>query len=236
MEVQRVSFQEKNPVQREFDCLRGRIIVLEGLVGPGKSRLCHSIVHYLNKHGMRAKYFEEFFVKDFLDLYLSDRKRYGFSFQIAMGVIRIERYRTEIVEYARTGGIALVDRFILGDNAFERMLYKDGLISEYEHTVYWNVLGTLKQVEAPDYTVFLKCTIDTCMERIKIRGIQSEIKSYIADNPDYLPKLAKCYEEVYEGHDIIFIDYDAHLYIEQDGFLRWTDVQRILRLIIAHGN
>ena len=98
--AQTVAFLEKNAVQKEFACLRSRVLVLEGLVGPGKSRLARSIVHHLTNHGMRAKYFEEFFVKEYLDLYLSDRKRYGLSFQISMAVIRIGRYISEIIEYA----------------------------------------------------------------------------------------------------------------------------------------
>ena len=93
-----------------------------------------------------------------------------------------------------------MDRFILGDNAFERLLYKEGYISKKEHKVYWAVLNTLKQVEAPDYTVFLDCTVEVCRERVITRGIDSEIKAY---TPEFFIKLKECYEEVYNGQDII---------------------------------
>lgn len=223
-------FAEKNDTQREFDVLRGRIIVLEASVASGKTCLARSIVHHLKERGLDARCFAEFFSKDLLDLYLSDRQRYGFSFQIIMAVTRIERYRTEIVDYARNGGIAVVDRFAVGDNAFERMLYKEGLINEEEHRVYWAVMRMLKTVQAPDYTVYLKCTPETCLDRVKTRGIESEVKAY---NLDFFRKLQSAHEEVYTGHQITTLDYNERLHIEPDDHLSWGDVSRILHQIIS---
>lgn len=177
----------------QYRFLRGGIYIIEGIIAAGKTTLGKSIESYLTKIGIRCKFFCEYVNKPMLDLYLSDMKKYSFAFQLFMLEWRMHNYRLAY-EYAKKGGVAILDRSILGDNAFALMLHKKGFISNEELKIYHSILEKAC-LPPPSRIIFLNCTETTSMTRLTTRGIESEIKGY---SPEYLKELKDAYTESFQ--------------------------------------
>lgn len=191
-----------------------KVIVLEGGIGVGKSTAGKAIEQALKSAGIEVRYYPEYVVDSLLKMYLKDREKYAGSFQMIMLIKRISTY-LEARNFAERGGVAIVDRSILGDIAFAHMNYKDGKINEEEFSVYLDMVKKdLK--ETPDITIYLDCTIDQQMERIKTRGNKDEVKAY---DRFYLSSLKDAYIEAFNLYErLLPVPYSLNkLYIN------WTD-------------
>jgi deoxyadenosine/deoxycytidine kinase len=169
--------------------LIGSIICIEGLVGAGKSTLGKKLCQYLKSQNLNVKFYPEFVNKDLLKLYINDMKKYAFSFQVIMLRERLRVYK-EAYEFANTGGISIIDRSLVGDYTFARMQYEKKFFSLNEWEVY---LSMLKQESSyqPSIILYLNCESTVAFERMKKRGIQSEIDGYTLD---YFNDLNSSYE------------------------------------------
>jgi len=186
--------------------LRGGIYIIEGLIGVGKSTLGTSLEHYLNSHGIKCKFFLEYTNKLLLDQYITNMQKYAYTFQLVMLMQRIQTYR-DAIEFAQTGGVALIDRSIFGDMAFAYMQKEKGFISEDEWKIYLNIMRTNIQLE-PSAIIYLTCDITNCLSRLNKRGEQVEISGY---NNEYYNSLQKAYEYVinhYNTSRLIQIDWN----------------------------
>lgn len=115
----------------------GRIIAVEGGIGAGKSTFGQTLTEYLTDSGLRARYYPEYINQKLLSQYIGDMKKYAYSFQMVMLTMRINIYR-EAVDFARTGGIAVIDRSLVGDYTFAKMQKETGRISDSE----WESIST----------------------------------------------------------------------------------------------
>src|SRR5687767_9035911 len=112
-------FTNRDPNYDKFKSLKGGVFTIEGIIGAGKTTLGKSLEQFLNECGIKTRFFPEYINKDLLSQYIGDMKRYAYSFQLIMLCKRIEIYR--IAEaFASTGGVALIDRSIIGDMSFAR--------------------------------------------------------------------------------------------------------------------
>ncbi|CAH6420528.1 Deoxynucleoside kinase [uncultured virus] len=100
---------------------------------------------------------------------------------------RIEIYRQAKI-YATAGGVALIDRSIIGDLTFARMQKDNGNFIEEEWDIYLDVLNQEIQLTP---SLFLRCTATTSLERVKQRGIEAEIKGYTSE---YMNQLSNAYD------------------------------------------
>lgn len=189
-------FKTRHPMYEKFRSIRGGIYVIEGIVGIGKTTLGFSIENYLNKIGIKCKFFREYVNDDLLKQFISDMKKYAYCFQMIMIMKRIEIYR-EAEEFTKTGGVAFIDRSIPGDMVFAELHYKDGNISQEEYNIY-NKFIKLESLPTPTACIYLKGDPLVSLERIKIRGIEAEIKGY---NIDYVTKLKDIYDEIMKKCD-----------------------------------
>lgn len=209
----------------KYRALRGSIIPLEGGIGHGKTTLGKSMVHFLESIGLKAKFYPEYFNKQLLDQYLSNMKQYAYTFQLVMLSKRIAIYR-EAEEYAQTGGIAIIDRSILGDMTFARMQRVKGFITETEWNIYYDML--LQEVQlTPSVTIFLDCTTKTALSRINKRGIKSEINSY---DVDYMNDVHDAYmESMKDSINVrhIMVDWNAPA-LTEEGYVADTSIMTIL--------
>jgi deoxyadenosine/deoxycytidine kinase len=113
-----------------------------------------------------------------------------------------------IKQIFRDGGGAL-DRSIFGDRIFAEMLHHDGDMTDEEFVTYSTLLDNmLEHAQDPTLLIYLDCTVDTALERIKKRnrGLESTIpRDYLEHlNSRYL----RWYDE-YERSEKIKIDTEA---------------------------
>lgn len=180
-------FRTMNPDFYRFSSLRSSVICLEGSIGVGKSTLGKHLEAYLNSIDLKAKFFTERVDYNFLKYYIADMKKYAFPFQVRMLAGRVDVYR-EAQEFAQTGGISIIDRSITGDVAFAFMQYEKGFFDEKDWEIFNSILRS-DAYPAPHLILYLNCAVDTCLRRIKTRGISSE-SNYTSE---YLEGLNKSY-------------------------------------------
>lgn len=182
-------FANRNPIYEKYKSLKAGVYTIEGIIGVGKTTLGKSLEDFLNKNGLKAKFFPEYVNKKLLGQYISNMPKYAYGFQMFMLAKRIETYRQAEL-FASTGGIALIDRSILGDNTFCDMQLQNGNITPEEYQIYLDVMKHEIQL-TPSASIYLRCSTDISLERIKKRGIKEEINGY---SVEYLQQLNDAYE------------------------------------------
>ena len=179
---------------RKLLCLRGHVITIEGLIGAGKSTLGRSIVRYLNSLGLDAVFYSEFVHLSLLEQYIGDMSKYGYSFQIIMVRERLRIYK-EASRAAEMGKIAIVDRCILGDIAFAKMLYDQENISSEEWKIYLSLIKK-DQIIEPSLTIYLDCSAKEAFRRMKVRSNDAEVNGYTLK---YFQQLERSYNQIILG-------------------------------------
>lgn len=170
------------------------MIVIEGVVGVGKS----SLMHILAEDGYIE--FEEPVVDNpILDKFYYDRKRYSFPLQVFFLNKRFEH-----IKKAKDVSNAVMDRSIYGDAIFARMLNISDEMSDEEFQIYEELLiNMLEHVQAPKLMVYLEIGVDEAMRRIHKRGRDYELiveRNY--------------WEELNAEYQVYFKDYDlSHLLV-----------------------
>lgn len=150
--------------------------MLEGLIGIGKTTLGRSLKNFLEKEGFKVKFFEEIINPSLLNLYLSDMKKYAFSFQSIQIIERMNIHR-QASQFAETGGIAIIDRGIYGDMAFAQMQHQKGFFTDEEWQTYRSIITGSDLID-PHCIIHLRCHPDTSINRTSKRGISSETTAY----------------------------------------------------------
>lgn len=224
-------FNPRHPLYNNYKSLIGGVYTLEGLIGVGKTCLGISIVSFLNSIGLNAQFFPEYVNKDFLNEYIEDMPRYSYAYQVMMLCKRIEIYK-DAQRFAATGGIAIIDRSLIGDMTFARMQKEKGFMTERNWNNYLSMAKDEIQL-APTASVYLACTTETSLGRVRTRGLESEIKGY---SPEYMDDLRAAYEKsIAECNTVqhITVDWNQKMTIV-NGALTEDCVRTILDLIIAH--
>ena len=168
------------------------VILIEGQIGVGKTTIGAIIEE---RHGVPL--YRELANPDtlaLLDRFYADKRRWAFTLQIHF---LNERFRM-IKEIFRNGG-GILDRSIFGDRIFAEMLHGDGDMSTEEYNTYTTLLDNmLEHVQNPQLLIYLDCTVDTALERIKIRnrGLEAGIPR------PYLEALNARYLDWYDAYDL----------------------------------
>lgn len=223
-------FTPRNAQLDQYKFIRGGVYTIEGIIGVGKTTVGRSLEKYLNDIGITAKFFPEYVNKELLRQYIGDMKRYAYCFQMVMLCKRIEIYR-EAERFAATGGVAFIDRSIIGDMTFARMQYVNGNFTEAEWNTYLSLMKQEIQL-TPHASLFLDCSSQTSLERIKLRGIKAEIKGYTAE---YIQQLHDAYMVSIENCQTvrhIDISWDTPMKLT-NGLLSNDITQSILDMICA---
>lgn len=178
----------------------GLVIVLEGLIGVGKSTLGRS----LEKHLSNIAWMPEPINEELLKLYISNMARYAFPFQTIVARERIQSYK-EARRLASQGKTVIIDRGLPGDLAFAQMQKDKGFFTEEEFRVYLNLTSESSDVPKPDIIVYLDCTPETAWKRILARSNPAEKKGY---NLQYLKDLSKAYEKSLAKSKVLRINWN----------------------------
>lgn len=165
-------------------------IIVEGLIGVGKSTFTKEASKYFNLTPMYESVDDNPFLKKF---YSEDSKRWAYTLQMHFLYDRFSKHLPENT---------LLDRSIFGDICFANLLKEDGILTEDEHSSYIKHFNMLKPyIPHVDICIHLHVSVDQAMERIsqRGRGFESGIeKSYlhklqdqVMQIPDRLPKDTK---------------------------------------------
>lgn len=169
------------------------MIIIDGVVGCGKTTLAMKLGEKMN-----IPVYEELQRDDtmiLLDKFYSDKKRWSFTLQIHF---LNERFRM-IKEISKKGEVALLDRSIFGDKIFATMLYEDGYMTKEEYDTYVSLLDNmLVHTTMPSKLIYLKCDVNTAVERIKKRNRTMELSTPI----EYWERLNEKYDDWYDNYDL----------------------------------
>lgn len=188
-------FASRHPSYDSYRHLIGSIITLEGLIGVGKTCLGRSIVKFLENIGFKAKFFPEYVNQKFLDKYIKNMEKYSFAYQVMMLCKRIKIYE-DAERFAATGGIAIIDRSLIGDMSFARMQKDKGYFTKQDWEDYLSMAEDEIQL-SPTASIFLECSSQISLDRVKRRGVESEIKGYTIEYMDelrnaYIASIKEC--------------------------------------------
>lgn len=164
-----------------------RYIVVEGVIGVGKTTLVRRLSERLNARTVLEVFEENPFLADFY----SDRDRYAFQTEM---FFLLSRYRQQ-ENFAQED---LFARFSVSDYLFHKCrIFASLTLTPDELTLFDRVYGILSaNVPKPDLVVYLHAPVDTLMERISRRG--REYERHI--ERDYLSHLVGLYTDVFSNY------------------------------------
>ena len=187
-------------------------ICVLGCIGAGKTTLCHAIQEHFHETGRPcAGFYEPVDDNPVLPLYYQDPERYAFAMQIYMFNRRLRQQR-DIQDDCRNGMNCVQDSSVFGDTCFVDMLCKDGIMSQVESDIYSDLFVNVgDRCMYPTLVVFLNCTPEVAMERIKKRnrGCESGISFEYLANLNY--ELKDLMESLKRFTHVKEIDYNQEL-------------------------
>ena len=166
------------------------VIIIEGQIGVGKTTIGEIIEERFGVPLYRELGNPQ--TLKLLDRFYADKKRWAFTLQIHF---LNERFRMIKDIFAAGGGI--LDRSIFGDRIFAEMLHRDGDMTEEEFLTYSTLLDNmLEHAQEPQLLIYLDCSVDTAIERIRKRnrGLEPGIPR------DYLENLNERYLSWYDEY------------------------------------
>lgn len=210
-------FSSKNPLYESLRHLRGAVIVLDAVIGAGKTSLGLALLSLFKEVQLPAQFFEEEVDEQFLELFLSDKSRYAYAFQMHMLAVRQKIYMSAINFAHQNNGISIVDRSLYGDFAFAQMHTKYGNISQEELSVYSGIVQKTPLPE-PSVILYLDVSPQVALERIVQRNRGSEVAVY---DIQYLQDLNDQYKKVFEksGARVTRIDWNKSRSLDREDLL-----------------
>ena len=195
-----------------------RYIVLEGVIGAGKTTLAKILADRFSGHLV----LEEFDLNPFLDLFYQDAKRWALPVQLDF---LASRYRQQVALAERK---ALL-QFTVADYAFEKdRLFAEMNLEGLELQLYETIYDLLRpSIPRPDLVVYLRSTPDRLLRNIAERG-----RPYESDiDPQYVATLASLYDEYYADYresPLLVIDVADIDFVKNPG-----DLDAVLREIMS---
>lgn len=196
-----------------------KIISIEGAIGIGKTTLGKSIVKFLNTVQVVAKFYTEPFNQKMLELFLSDMKKYAYSFQLYMLTRRQLDYNDAY--HDRNNTISVLDRSLTGDYVFMSLQKKYGNVSDVEFDTYVEEYNKFVKYK-PDVVIYLNVDPDIMRQRIATRNRPGETTYDL----QYLVELQNQYNVILPSHisseKIITVDWNNDV-LDENGDVK-TDV------------
>ena len=163
------------------------IVAIAGNIGSGKSTLSKYLSEKWNFDVIPEPEAKNPFIKKFY----KEPERWAFHSQL---FYLTERVNTQL-KVERTSSNIILDRTIYEDAE----IFANTLLSSDEYKIYRKIYEHyLEVITPPNFVIYLRTSVDTLMERIKIRGraYEKTIKK------NYIKKLNDQYEEWINNFDI----------------------------------
>lgn len=167
---------------------RIRYIVVEGVIGAGKTSLARKLADRLNA----MLILEQFELNPFLDSFYKDQKRYAFQTQM---FFLINRYKQQ--QDLHQGN--LFSDYLVSDYLFDKdRIFADLTLHDEELKLYDLLFPELsKNLRKPDLVIFLQCDVDRLMYNITKRNRDMET----GIDRGYIASLAKAYNNFFFKYD-----------------------------------
>lgn len=196
---------------------------IAGNIGAGKTCLTRELSR---RTGWQA-YYEPVIDNPYLDDFYKDMKRWSFHLQIFFLSKRFQAQKRML----ESGVSFIQDRTIYEDaEVFARTLNRLGHMCDRDYANYKALFDTMLEfIRPPDLIIYLRATPESLMERIRLRGRESE-KSITAD---YLQTLDDAYaawlERARRMTQLREVDTDAVNFLEQE-----QKIDEIVDLVKSH--
>ncbi len=183
-----------------------RSIAIAGNMGSGKSTL----VDFLARTYDVSPFYEPNDENPYLPDFYKDMKRWAFRSQLYFLSNKFRLHQ----ELDRTPGVVALDRTIFEDaEIFATALHQMRKIDKRDWETYWGFYqAILDAIKPPDLMIYLRCSMRTLRQRIKLRGRAME-----QDVPlTYLKRLDRLYEawiKTYEMSEVLVLETDQLDYI-----------------------
>lgn len=202
-----------------------RAIAIAGNIGAGKSTL----VEFLSQTYGVTPFYEPNDDNPYLADFYMDMKRWAFRSQLYFLCSKFRLHQ----QLDRQPGVVALDRTIFEDaEIFATALFQMRKISKRDWQVYQAFYAAiLEAIRPPDLLIYLRCSMRTLRQRIRLRGRKME--QDVA--PAYLKRLDQLYEAWiagYEMSDVLVLDTERLDYVH-DLVHRLDVMQRIEALLPA---
>ena len=158
---------------------------IAGVVGVGKS----SLTNLIAENWLYEPFREPVFDNPLLDKFYYDKKRYAYPLQVFFLNKRFEMCK-EAVNHPNS----VMDRSIVEDTIFAKMLRDRGDMDPYEYQIYKELYNNMmNHVKPPDLMVYLKVSPEEAVRRINKRGREYEVQN----NTDYWYRLSHNYNDFF---------------------------------------
>ncbi len=147
--------------------MRDKVINIAGVVGVGKSSLCN----IFSELGYKV-YHEPVFDNELLEKFYYNKEKYAFPLQIFFLNKRFEMYKD-----SNNYPSSIMDRSIVEDRIFAKMLRDQGELDIKEYDIYVDLFNNMMEhVLPPKLMVYLRIKTNNVIERIKKRGRKYELE------------------------------------------------------------
>ncbi len=196
-----------------------RTIAIAGNMGSGKSTL----VEFLSRTYNIAPFYEPNDCNPYLADFYGDMQRWAFQSQLYFLGNKFRLHQ----DLDRQDGVVALDRTIFEDaEIFATALYQMQKISERDWETYQGFYtAILDAIRPPDLMIYLRCSMRTLRQRIKLRGRAMEQDVPLA----YLKRLDRLYEQWianYTMGEVLVLETDRLDYVN-DVIHRLDVMQRI---------
>jgi len=162
-------------------------VVVEGVIGVGKTTLVHQLARHLSGRTVLEEFEENPFLPDFY----RDRRAFALSTQL---FFLMSRFRQQ--EVLAQGDLFM--RRTVSDYLFDKdRIFAQLTLADHELAIYEQLFEVLRpQIPQPDLVIFLRAEHETVMRRIAHRG-----RDYEKDmDPEYIRDLADAYSHFFAGY------------------------------------
>jgi len=169
-----------------------RSIAIAGNMGSGKSTL----VDFLARTYDVSPFYEPNEENPYLPDFYKDMKRWAFRSQLYFLSNKFRLHQ----ELDRTPGVVALDRTIFEDaEVFATALHQMRKIDKRDWQTYWGFYqAILDAIKPPDLMIYLRCSMRTLRQRIRLRGRAMEQDVPLA----YLKRLDRLYEKWIDSYDM----------------------------------
>ena len=196
-----------------------RYIVIEGVIGAGKTSLARMLSERLSAKLVLEEVEENPFLKDFY----RDRARFGFQTQMHFLFSRYQQQR-DMKQTDLFSDKMISDYLFKKDRIFASLNLVDREMALYDRLMAWLELDVVK----PDVAVYLQAHPDTLLERISKRA-----RPYEKDmDRDYIRQLNEAYNHFffhYTETPLLVVDTNAIDFVNQP-----DDYEDLVKRILSH--